>query len=112
MVEQKAVYRAVVVVGEVLAEPADVKTAHALLALVDAAHETDLAVVREEIDGLGIHAFVDQIAIGVLQPPDSVYVLELAHLVRQLLDRGFELGDLLFRIHYSTSLKRFVPLER
>ena len=52
MIEQPAVARAVMALGELGLEALDIEAAHARLALVDAAEEPDLAILGEQVDAL------------------------------------------------------------
>jgi hypothetical protein len=74
MIEQEAVDRTVVPAGEVLAKPVAIQTPHTGLAFEDATHETHFAAVAEQIDDLVIEAFVQVVAVGMLQPANGMHV--------------------------------------
>src|SRR5262245_47484094 len=88
MIEQESVHGSVPSTGESLLEAPQVQTRYTGLAFESAAHETDLAVLGEQIYRLVVQALVDVVAIGMLQAADRVRVLEDAHVVLQLFD-GF-----------------------
>ena len=69
--------------GEELLEPGLVEPRRAGLAAIDAREEDHLAILGEQLDHLVIHAHVDIIAVGVVEPADGVDVLEPADLRRQ-----------------------------
>src|SRR5579875_2316646 len=100
-IEQKSEDRTVFPVGEILAEAVAIEAAHTGLAAEDSGHEVHLAAFREKVDGLVVEALVNVIAVGVLQAPDGVDVLEHTDLILQFLDLLNQFVDRVFW-HFST----------
>ena len=94
MIEQPAVARAVMTLRETGLEALDIEAADALLALVDAAEEPDLAILGEQVDHLIILRFVDEIAVGILHLADLALVLQPPHLLLEIGDTLAEQAEL------------------
>jgi hypothetical protein len=75
VIEQPAIARAIMTLGEVGLEPLNIQTTDAGLFLVDAAEEPDFAFIGEQVGDFVILRFVDQITIGVLDATDLMNVL-------------------------------------
>ena len=78
MIEQQAVDRAGLAAGETLLDPVAVEPHHPGLADVLAAQEHHHAVLGEQVGDLLGQVEVDVVAVGPVQPPDRVHVLQLA----------------------------------
>src|SRR5215469_645899 len=105
MIEQPAVARAVVSLGEAFLEAPDVQAAHARLALVDPAEKPHLAVVGKQVDDLVVLRLVHEVAVRVLQAADVVNVLLDRQLVLELLDTGRECGNVVHVLSSARTLR-------
>src|SRR5690606_18407824 len=94
MIEQEAVDRAVVVVGKTLAEPIDIEAANPLFALPHAAEEANLAVIGKQVHNLVVHAFVDQVAIEVLELFHVQLVLADGQALLKFINPGCQRGHI------------------
>ena len=111
MVEQIALNRAVVAVGEILAESAAVEAARAFLAAEDAADEVDLAIVGKQVDHFVIEALVEVVAVFVLEIADGLRVLELADVGGEVGDFLLQGGELLVSGHGGTIISGAGPVQ-
>src|SRR5437660_2884401 len=93
VIEQPAVARAVVPLGELLLEALDVQAAHAGLAPVDSAEKPHFTVVGEQVDHLVVLRLVDKVAVCVLNAADLVDILLDGKLVLELFDSGCQRGN-------------------
>jgi hypothetical protein len=103
MIEQKAVHGAIVVTREVLPETVTVEAARTLLAAKDAAHEAYLGVFGEEVYGFVVQAFVDEVAVRILQAANGMHVLQHADPICELLKLPLQRVDPTVR-HLSLQL--------
>ena len=104
VVEQEAVDRAVVVVGEALAEAVDVEPPDAFLAFPHAAEEAHFAIVGEQVDDLVVHAFVDQVAVEELQLAHVEFVLAPGQALAPVRPLCFKRCELVFGHRLSPNL--------
>ena len=109
MVEQEAVDRAVIAVGEGGLEAVDIEPLRAGLALEQAAEEADLAILGEQVDDLIVQAFVDQIAVEMLELADRLLVLLHLQSAGQSRDLGLERGDAIL-VRHDVPLRLRRPL--
>ena len=93
VIEQPAVARAVVAVGEGGLEALDIQAPHAGLTAEDSTEKPHLAVLGEEVNDLVVLRLVDEVAVRVLQAADLVNVLLDRQLVLELLEAGRECGN-------------------
>ena len=91
VIEQEAVDRAILSLGEVVLEPRPVQAPDALVTAVFAGEEHDGAVPGEELHHVLGAVEVDVVAIGPVQAADGVDVLELADAMFQGCEPCFEI---------------------
>src|SRR3990172_3216015 len=96
VIEQKAGDGSVITTGETLPEAIQIKAHDARPANEPAATEPHLAILAEQVDNFLIEAFVQVIAVGILQFPDGLLVLQQIHLVAQPLQLRVQLLGLEF----------------
>ena len=87
--------------GKALLEPIDIEAAYPLLATPDAAEEAHLTIVGEQIHRLVVEAFVDQIAVEILQLAHVQLILAPLQAAGQAGDALFEFGDTIY-VRHST----------
>ena len=94
VVEQVTLNRAVMAVGEDLAESAAVEAPRAFLAAEDPSQEVDLAIVGIQVDRFVIEALVQVVAVFELEIADGLRILELGDMRGELFDLLFERAEL------------------
>src|ERR1700722_5781356 len=93
MIQQPAIARSVMPLGELCLKALDIQTPYARLALVYTAKEPDIALIREQVHYLVVLRLVDEIAVAVLNTADLMNVLLDRELVFELVDARCERGD-------------------
>src|SRR5580692_1758216 len=108
MFQQPAVARAVMALGEIRLKASDVEAPYAGLALVDAAEEPHVAILREQVDHLVVLRLVDEIPVRILDTADLVDVLLNRELVFELFDSRGQGGDIAHAVPLQVSTRDFL----
>jgi hypothetical protein len=103
MVEQEAVDRPVVAVGEIGLEAVDVKPPRALLASEGTAEEPYFAIFGKEVDDLTVEALVDQVAVKVMKLPHRLLILLNLEAAGEIGNGGLERGNTILVGHQACS---------
>src|SRR5581483_6402677 len=108
VIQKETVHRAVAPPGEVLAKAITVETAQPRLSFECTAHEAHFAVGGEQVHHFIVQTFVEIVAIGVLQLPDHLHVIEPPNLVLELLDPLRQRAQINGSGHVGTSFFRWI----